>query len=100
MSEGSTTQKEIICSQIYSQFNFNFDLDIYLTLTFMLYKIVHKMWNIIRNALKETKWNRLNYSSDDDRYIEAYVVKPTREYTCLDHNDPGFGDTDYTMPSN
>ena len=34
----------------------------------MLYEIVHKLWKIIRNVLKETYCNRLNYSSDDDPY--------------------------------
>ena len=32
-----------------------FALEVCLTLTFMLNEIVHKMWNIIRNVLKETK---------------------------------------------
>ena len=32
----------------------------------MLYEIVHKMWKIIRNVLKETYCNILNYPLDDD----------------------------------
>ena len=55
----------------------------------MLYEIVHKMWSIIRDVLKETKLNRLNYSTDDNSYMMQLGY----------HKDPGFRDTDYILSS-